>query len=271
MSLQEAQSSRHQYSSLKPSESPGQLIAYEIIHVPSSQESLWNVRYYPHRTLCTKSDIHEGENRFIHLSDIIENTKRLEEMFDMDFELASQQEERETEAASIDQILKPNQCVNVQVVKEAIGTKGARESSAPLKFLKRWALSTEQQAKTPLKRLDDYQIYQQCRRLYAPYATEHSSKIELYRDKFPMFDRFGVEREIEKSLKRKLWLNSGGYLFFDQTEAMHTIDVNSGRNTNIESGDVEKTLVRINLETAEEISKTVKNSKYWRFNHFRFY
>ncbi|MGR3951462.1 MAG: Rne/Rng family ribonuclease [Chlamydia sp.] len=292
-------------------------------------------------------DIHEGENGFIHLSDIIENTKRLEEMFDMDFELASQQEERETEAARIDQILKPDQYVIVQVVKEAIGTKGARltsKISIPGRYLVMLPNSPhrgvskkieDRETRERLKRIirsfempqemgficrtasqnasqemlvleanelaatwhdivekykksersgvlyeesdlikkavvnavdkkmdrilvDDYQIYQQCRRLYAPYATEHSLKIELYRDKFPMFERFGVEREIEKSLKRKLWLNSGGYLFFDQTEAMHTIDVNSGRSTNIESGDVEETLVRINLEAAEEIAKQLK-------------
>ena len=41
-----------------------------------------------------------------------------------------------------------------------------------------------------------------------------------------MFERFNVEREIEKTLRRKIWLGSGGYLFFDRTEAMYTIDVN---------------------------------------------
>jgi ribonuclease G len=106
--------------------------------------------------------------------------------------------------------------------------------------------------------IDNYSIYQQCKKLYTPYTTEHPLKIEFYRDKFPMFERFGVERELEKSLRRKIWLPSGGYLYFDQTEAMHTIDVNSGRSTNIESGNVEETLVRINLEAAEEISRQLK-------------
>ena len=91
-----------------------------------------------------------------------------------------------------------------------------------------------------------------------PIRREHPLRIEFYRDKFPMFERFGVEKEIERSLRRKIWLHSGGYLYFDQTEAMHTIDVNSGRSTNVESGDVEETLVRINLEAAEEISRQLK-------------
>ncbi len=289
-------------------------------------------------------DIKEGENGFIHLSDIIENTKRLEEMFDMDFDFV---EGKAPEADRIDQVLKPDQYVIVQVVKEAIGTKGARltsKISLPGRYLVMLPNSphkgvskkiADREARERLKRIirsfeipqemglicrtasqdasqemlileahellatwhdivekykrnqspgilyeesdlikraivtavdkkmdrilvDDYQVYQQCRRLYAPYVAEHPLKIELYRDKFPMFERFGIEREIEKSLKRKLWLNSGGYLFFDQTEAMHTIDVNSGRSTNFESGDVEETLVRINLEAADEIARQLK-------------
>ena len=61
--------------------------------------------------------------------------------------------------------------------------------------------------------------------------SEHPLKIEFYRDKVPMFERFNVEREIERALRRKIWLPSGGYLFFDRTEAMYTIDVNSGRSS----------------------------------------
>ncbi|MBS0627670.1 MAG: Rne/Rng family ribonuclease, partial [Verrucomicrobia bacterium] len=107
--------------------------------------------------------------------------------------------------------------------------------------------------------VDDYATYQQCKRLYNKYNSEHPVKIELYRDKNPMFERFNVEREIDKALKRKVWLASGGYLFFDRTEAMYTIDVNSGRG-NLQSGshDVEETLVRINMEAAEEIARQLR-------------
>jgi ribonuclease G len=107
--------------------------------------------------------------------------------------------------------------------------------------------------------IDEYATYQRCKRIYAKYANEHPLKIEFYRDKAPMFERFNVEREIDKALRRKIWLQSGGYLFFDRTEAMFTIDVNSGRSSQQSSrSDVEETLVQINMEAAEEIARQLR-------------
>src|SRR5207244_3864529 len=105
--------------------------------------------------------------------------------------------------------------------------------------------------------IDDYTIYQTVKRLHSKYAHEHPLRIEYYRDKVPMYERFNVEKEIEKSLRRKIWLPSGGYLFFERTEAMYTVDVNSGRSTSGE-GDVEESLVKINLEAAEEIARQLR-------------
>ncbi len=105
--------------------------------------------------------------------------------------------------------------------------------------------------------VDDYAIYQTCKRLYNRYTSEHPLRIEYYRDKTPMFERFNVEKEIEKTLRRKIWLSSGGYLFFDRTEAMYTIDVNSGRS-NTNKADVEESLLRINMEAAEEIARQLR-------------
>ena len=105
--------------------------------------------------------------------------------------------------------------------------------------------------------VDDYETYQICKNMHSRYASEHPLRIEYYRDKVPMFERFNVEREIEKTLRRKIWLSSGGYLYFDRTEAMTTIDVNSGRSGN-DKTDVEESLVRINLEAAEEIARQLR-------------
>ena len=107
--------------------------------------------------------------------------------------------------------------------------------------------------------VDDYGVYQRCKQLYAKYSNEHPLKLELYRDKAPMFERFNVEREIDRALRRKIWLSSGGYLFLDKTEAMYTIDVNSGRSSH-QSGtsDVEEALVQINMEAAEEIARQLR-------------
>ena len=79
--------------------------------------------------------------------------------------------------------------------------------------------------------VDDYATFQMCKRIYDKYDHDEGLKIEFYRDKTPMFERFNVERELDKALRRKIWLPGGGYLFFDRTEAMFTIDVNSGRST----------------------------------------
>jgi ribonuclease G len=296
-------------------------------------------------------DINEGENGFIHISDILENTQKFQEMFEMDFEWDKANKKsaaRQSKEADISKILQKDQPVLVQIVKEPIGTKGARltsnvslpgrylvllpntshrgvsrkiEDAASRDRLKKLIRAFEMPKDmglicrtasvnaTPemlieeatdlirtwegivegfnksskptclfeesdlIKRavvtaidkrydrilIDDYATYQRCKKLYAHYSTEHDLKIELYRDKTPMFERFNVENEVEKALKRKIWLPSGGYLFFDRTEAMHTIDVNSGRSSHQSStSDVEEALVRINMEAAEEIARQLR-------------
>ena len=82
------------------------------------------------------------------------------------------------------------------------------------------------------------------------------ASMELYKGKEPLFEKFGIEKEIERALSRKLWLESGGYLFFDKTEAMHCIDVNSGRFSG--GSDLEETVFRVNLEAAREIARQIR-------------
>ncbi len=117
--------------------------------------------------------------------------------------------------------------------------------------------------------IDDYAVYQHCKHSYQKYAAEHPLKIEFYRDKTPMFERFNVEREIDRAVRRKIWLGSGGYLFFDRTEAMYTIDVNSGRSQTHFYRDVEESLVRINLEAAEEIARQLRLRNIGGLDHLR--
>ncbi len=295
-------------------------------------------------------DINEGENGFIHISDILENTQKFQEMFEMDFDwdqdiaTSKAKQKKETDIAKL---LKNDQAVLVQVVKEPIGTKGARLTSnitIPGRYLvllpntphrgvsrkiedpssrdrlkkllrafempkdmglicrtastnatpemliaeanellKTWqhTIDNFHKATKPtclyeesdlIKRavllsvdkkydrilVDDYTTYQRCKRIYANYENEHPIKIDFYRDKVPMFERFNVEREIDRALRRKIWLPSGGYLFFDKTEAMYTIDVNSGRSTQQSPSNVEEALVHINLEAADEIARQLR-------------
>ncbi len=296
-------------------------------------------------------DIDEGENGFIHISDILENTQKFQERFSMDFEIdfePQDNQEQTPKESSITKLLNVDQPVLVQVVKEAIGSKGARLTSnisiagrylvllpntphrgvsrriedpkarerlkklirafempidmgiicrtasidAPSdvlideanELLNSWkeVVAKFEKAKKPtclleesdiFKRavllavdkkiarllIDDYQTHKTCKKIFEKYEKEHPLKIEYYRDKTPMFERFNVEREIERALKRKVWLPSGGYLYFDRTEAMHTIDVNSGRSKKQSpSKDVEEALVHINMEAADEIARQLR-------------
>lgn len=82
------------------------------------------------------------------------------------------------------------------------------------------------------------------------------ASLELYRDPTPLFEKYGIEKEIEKALAHKLWLESGGYIFFDKTEAMHCVDVNSGRFSG--GADLEETVFKVNLEAAEVIARQIR-------------
>lgn len=293
-------------------------------------------------------NIGEGESGFIHLADIAENTRKLEEMFDMDFEMvtASTEDQASFPRPDIRELFNVDKWVLVQVVKEPIGTKGARLTSnislagryvvlvpnAPhraisrkieqpaarerlrsivkslelpphvgivcrtasqrasqelieleaIDLLRQWteivdafhattqprclyrdadlvkkAVLTSLDWRVDRLKVDDQEAFEFCRQICEKYIKEHPIQIEHYQETLPLFERFGVEPEIEKALRRKIWLPSGGYLFFDKTEAMHTIDVNSGRST-CGDRDLEEALVQINLEAASELSRQLR-------------
>ncbi len=81
-------------------------------------------------------------------------------------------------------------------------------------------------------------------------------RVKLYQDKTPLFDAFNLEKEIERSLRRKVWLRNGGYLLFDHTEALLAIDVNTGRH--VGKSNLEETIFRTNLEAIPEISRQLR-------------
>lgn len=81
-------------------------------------------------------------------------------------------------------------------------------------------------------------------------------KIELHREKTPVFDAYGVEKEIETTLARKVWLKSGGYIILEPTEAMMVIDVNSGRYAPKKEQEINS--LRTDLEAAREITRQLR-------------
>ncbi len=88
------------------------------------------------------------------------------------------------------------------------------------------------------------------------FIPELTDKIELYDGKRPIFDNNSVEDEIQKSLKRKVTLKSGGYLIIDQTEAMTTIDVNTGGF--VGHRNLEETIFKTNLEAAQTLARQLR-------------
>ena len=80
----------------------------------------------------------------------------------------------------------------------------------------------------------------------------------------PIFEKFGVDAEIDRALNRRVWLKSGGYIIIDETEALTVVDVNSGRfvgKRNLE------TITQTNLEAARE-RVSAKAQKYRWYHHY---
>ncbi|HIJ64401.1 MAG TPA: Rne/Rng family ribonuclease [Candidatus Hydrogenedentes bacterium] len=88
------------------------------------------------------------------------------------------------------------------------------------------------------------------------FAPNLKKRCKLYQGKRPIFDKFGVEEEIEKALRRKVYLKSGGYICIDQTEALVAIDVNTGKFTGAKH--LEETVFQTNMDAAAEIARQVR-------------
>lgn len=87
-------------------------------------------------------------------------------------------------------------------------------------------------------------------------APRLKNRVALYRGELPIFEGFGIEPEIEKALRRKVWLDCGGYIVIDETEALVSIDVNTGKF--IGTTNLSDTVLRTNLEAAREIARQLR-------------
>jgi ribonuclease G len=83
-----------------------------------------------------------------------------------------------------------------------------------------------------------------------------SPRVRLWEEPTPVFEATGIEREIDRALRRRVWLKSGGYIVIDQTEALVAIDVNTGKY--VGKRDFEETVLKINLEAASEVVRQIR-------------
>lgn len=104
--------------------------------------------------------------------------------------------------------------------------------------------------------VDSKNAFEKLREYATQYMPSIISAIEYYSDDRPIFDMHKVEDEIQQSLQRRVPLKSGGGVVFDQTEAMTTIDVNSGSYTG--HADVEQATLKTNLEAADAIARQIR-------------
>jgi len=104
--------------------------------------------------------------------------------------------------------------------------------------------------------VDNLEAYETVRDLLAHTMPGEIDRVKLYRGKENLFSANGIDQELEKALKRKVWLKSGGYLIIDQTEALTAIDINTGKFIGTHS--LEETVLKTNLEAAKELARQIR-------------
>ena len=107
-------------------------------------------------------------------------------------------------------------------------------------------------------RIDQRGEYRKAVKLIQRIMPDLVSRVHHYDKNFPIFEEYGVQSEIDKALRSKVWLKSGGYLVINQTEALVAIDVNTGRYVGKRTGRLEDTIVKTNLEAAKEIVRQIR-------------
>ncbi len=105
-------------------------------------------------------------------------------------------------------------------------------------------------------KVDSRETCERLREFAAQYMPELAEKIEHYGGARPIFDLYGVEDEIGRALEKEVPLKSGGYLVIDQTEAMTTVDVNTG--SFLGQRNLEETVYRTNLEAAQAVARQLR-------------
>lgn len=104
--------------------------------------------------------------------------------------------------------------------------------------------------------VDSKKLYKEIRTYVKQVSPQLVDKIELFKERDPIFDANGIEKEIATCLSRKVWMKSGGYVIIEQTEAMVVIDVNSGRYA--AKREQELNSLRTNLEAAREVTRQLR-------------
>ncbi|MCU1275574.1 MAG: ribonuclease, Rne/Rng family, partial [Bryobacterales bacterium] len=105
--------------------------------------------------------------------------------------------------------------------------------------------------------VDNEEVYESVLRFVQRFQPLLVSRVKLYTRSTPIFDEFGVTSELEKALRPKVWLKSGGYIVINQTEALVAIDINTGKYVG-KSNRLEDTIVKTNTDAVKEIVRQIR-------------
>lgn len=141
--------------------------------------------------------------------------------------------------------------VQENIVKAKVGERVYEELSLPLRSLRDMLNDDIEKV-----RVDSRETFDKVVKFVHKFMPTLDDRIEHYTGERPIFDLYGVEDEIQRALKKEVPLKSGGYLIIDQTEAMTTIDVNTGGY--VGTRNLEETVYRTNLEAAQAASRQLR-------------
>lgn len=104
--------------------------------------------------------------------------------------------------------------------------------------------------------IDNREVYEQLLSYAKTFAPQLQDKITFYDSDLPLFERYGVEADINSALDKKVWLRSGGYIVIEPTEALTVIDVNTGRY--VGATDLNEAIFKTNMEAVREIARQLR-------------
>lgn len=104
--------------------------------------------------------------------------------------------------------------------------------------------------------VDDEETFKRVTAFISQFMPKFKNKVSLYRDTRPLFDQYEIDIEISRSIERKIWLRSGGYIVIDEAEALVVIDINTGKY--VGKKDFEDTILKTNLEAVREIAHQLR-------------
>ena len=106
--------------------------------------------------------------------------------------------------------------------------------------------------------IDNEEEFSKVLEFVSRFQPELANRVKLYTKDAPIFEEFGIQQELDKALRPKVWLKSGGYIVINHTEALVAIDVNTGKFVGRGSTRLEDTIVKTNLEAVKEIVRQIR-------------